>query len=204
MRAAASIISYIFHPLWMPLIIFGLAMWIDPYLIAQRVVIPFITIVLIVNILAPAASIWLMVKRGMVGSKEMEARDERFWPFIVVAAYYFITYWFLRPRTMILSEPLVGMFCAVWVALLITLLINLKWKISVHMLSQGGMIGCLAALSKVHFLNAGPLIILLLLVAGWVGFARLHLQAHTHAQVYAGFVLGFVVNYAIVGYGLLI
>jgi membrane-associated phospholipid phosphatase len=204
MRRAAVIISYIFHPLWMPLLVFGLAMWVDPYLIAQRAVVPFIAIVLSVNVLAPGASIWIMVKRGMVSSKEIPGRKERLGPFIVVATYYFITYWFLRPRTMILSEPLVAMFCAVWVALVLTILINLKWKISVHMLAQGGMIGCLAALSKLHFLNIGPLLIFLILIAGWVGFSRLYLQAHTHAQVYAGFLLGFVVNYTIVGYGLFV
>lgn len=204
MRLAANIISYVFHPLWMPLMVFGLAMWIDPYLIAQRAVIPFITIVLIVNVVAPAASIWLMVKRGMVSSKEIHGRRERLGPFIVVATYYFVTYWFLRPRTMILSEPLVAMFCAVWVGLIITMLINLKWKISVHMLAQGGMIGCLLALSNLHFLRVGPLVILLVLIAGWVGFSRLYLQAHTHAQVYAGFILGFVVNYTIVSYGLFV
>jgi len=35
------------------------------------------------------------------------------------------------------------------------------------------------------------LIAVTILVSGLIGFARLKLQAHTPAQIYAGFILGF-------------
>ncbi|MCB0761108.1 MAG: hypothetical protein KDC12_06245 [Flavobacteriales bacterium] len=182
----------------MPLITFIVASAMDPFLVSHPQVGRFLYTVLIINVLAPTLSVWLMHRRGLITSTTLDERKERLGPFLVVIAYYFISYWFLRPQEFALSPQLVAMFAGVWISLLISMLITLKWKISIHMLAQGGFIGTLMALNQVHFLNAGNIVVLLVLVSGWVGFARLVLKAHTHAQVYAGFLLGWAVNYVVI------
>jgi membrane-associated phospholipid phosphatase len=70
--------------------------------------------------------------------------------------------------------------------------INIFWKISSHTASVGALAGMMVGLS--YFLGAFYFlsIALSLLMAGLTGFARLKLNAHTPAQVYAGFLLGFI------------
>ncbi|MCK4288907.1 MAG: hypothetical protein KAW86_06865, partial [Bacteroidales bacterium] len=74
--------------------------------------------------------------------------------------------------------------------LIITLIINFFWKISIHMIGIGGMLGTLIGLSFLWMIDIPFLIILLILCSGITGFARLKLNAHNPAQVYTGFVIG--------------
>jgi membrane-associated phospholipid phosphatase len=73
------------------------------------------------------------------------------------------------------------------------MVISLRWKISAHAAAIGGLIGGFLALS--FRMNQSPLMILslLFLIGGLVGTARLILEKHTNIQVYAGFVLGFLI-----------
>jgi len=73
------------------------------------------------------------------------------------------------------------------------LIISLRWKISAHAAAIGGLTGGFLALSI--RMNENPLMILalLFLIAGFVGTARLILEKHTNIQVYAGFLLGFLI-----------
>ena len=68
--------------------------------------------------------------------------------------------------------------------------INLKWKISIHMLGMGGIVGTIIGLILRYQIDAVPLVISLVILSGLVGYSRLRLDAHTPLQVYAGFVLG--------------
>ena len=61
------------------------------------------------------------------------------------------------------------------------------------MISLGGMLGAFLGLSFVMMIDLTPLLLLIIFVSGLVGYARLQLNAHTPAQVYAGFVTGFFV-----------
>jgi membrane-associated phospholipid phosphatase len=77
------------------------------------------------------------------------------------------------------------------IAAIITLLINLRWKISAHMVGIGGVLGAVIGISERFMQNLNGTIIVLFLVAGMIGYARLKLDAHTSLQVYAGFATGF-------------
>jgi len=78
-------------------------------------------------------------------------------------------------------------------AVLVVLLVNLKWKISAHMTGMGGIVALIYQL-HVQGLSAFPLFTLLcctILLAGVLGSARLALNRHSTLQVLAGFVVGF-------------
>jgi membrane-associated phospholipid phosphatase len=76
-----------------------------------------------------------------------------------------------------------------------TYLINLKWKISLHMIGMGGLCGVFFAVSELLYENNITLLSGALLVSGLLGTARIRLGAHYPSQIYAGFFLGFVAEY---------
>jgi membrane-associated phospholipid phosphatase len=68
--------------------------------------------------------------------------------------------------------------------------INLKWKVSIHMLGMGGIVGTIIGLILRYQIDAIQLVMTLVLLSGIVGYSRLRLDAHTPLQVYVGFILG--------------
>jgi len=75
-------------------------------------------------------------------------------------------------------------------ALVLTMLINLKWKISAHMVGIGGVIGAIIGLSMRLFVDYRLIIMILIIVAGLIGSSRMLLNAHSPAQIYFGFGVG--------------
>jgi membrane-associated phospholipid phosphatase len=68
--------------------------------------------------------------------------------------------------------------------------ITIRWKISVHMTSWGGLTGFLLVSSFALRVDILMLILISILLAGALGSSRIILKAHTPAQVYAGYLLG--------------
>lgn len=197
----AKFLSLLFHPLWMPLIIYISVRTIDPYYIATTHADFLVFLLLIVNIIAPAISMLVMIKYGMLSSIELRERKERFGPYMLVIFYYLLSYAILRRYVDFLPGSVFSFFLSVIISLCLSLSINAYWKISVHMLAQGGVFGTLLALHVIH-----PNLDLLfpalsLLMAGLTGYSRIRLNAHTHGQVYAGFCLGAVINWLIISNG---
>ena len=75
-------------------------------------------------------------------------------------------------------------------ASILAFVINLKWKISAHMIGMGGLIGVIIGVSERLTLDLNATLIVLFVMAGFVGFSRLRLNAHNPFQVYLGFLVG--------------
>lgn len=193
MRIAAQVVSVILHPLVMPT--FGLLCYysffptIRHFNDAELFMQIFLRVLLFTLIL-PLMSVGLMIRIGKVQNIFIDNQRERSWPLLIAAAIYLTTYQFILP------SPPVPVFIPLFVlgaaaALIAALLINLKWKISLHMIGIGGLCGGLTAIY--FFAHEGnPLwLCICFILAGILGTARLLLNAHTSLQIFAGFVLGF-------------
>jgi len=78
--------------------------------------------------------------------------------------------------------------------ILIAEIITAFWRISLHTIGMGGLLGFFLEM-MLHMQGTTIFTILfpfLVIAAGLVGSARLYLQAHTPAQVYVGYVVGFL------------
>jgi membrane-associated phospholipid phosphatase len=132
----------------------------------------------------------IMIKTGIVSTTYLSKREDRTFPYIVSIIFFYLTYYILKK----LQISPVYYYFMIGATLLNVLVmgINFFWKISSHMTSIGALAGMMVGLS--YFLGAFYfyLIAFSLLMAGITGFARLKLKAHTPAQIYAGFALGFV------------
>jgi hypothetical protein len=95
------------------------------------------------------------------------------------------------------------------IVLFIAFIINNFYKISLHALAIGSMTGGFLALTRTlnPIININSLIIIncaLLFSMGLVASSRLYLKAHTSKQIYLGLIIGFVIEYYIVIYKIIL
>ena len=192
MTLAARVLSWLFHPIFMPLITLVVAVNIDPklsYFINEELMLINYGLIGIMTIAFPSLSIALLRRSGVISSFQMPTREERLLPFTLTLFYYILTYYLLKKLQ--LDRAIYSMLLGAMLALACTILITRSWKISIHMVGIGGLFGAVVALTMYHYpMDATYVIGAILLVAGAVGTARLWLEAHTSGQVLGGFVLG--------------
>ncbi|MFC2103026.1 phosphatase PAP2 family protein [Bacteroidota bacterium] len=70
----------------------------------------------------------------------------------------------------------------------ITILINLKWKISAHAIGAAGPVSAMTY----YF---GPVALFFLIIVIFVGWSRIQLQCHTFSQVAVGIILALLSTY---------
>ncbi len=198
MYRLAQFLSILFHPLWMPLVIYLTVRTVDPYYIGSTAGDHFVFLLLGINIVAPALSMLIMIKYGMLTSIELRERKERFGPYMLVIFYYVLSYVMLRWKGVHLPETVFSFFISVVLSLIMSMVINLFWKISVHMLAQGGVFGTLLGVNVIDPNMDILFPTLSLIMAGATAYSRLYLDAHTPGQVYAGFCLGTIINFLII------
>lgn len=146
-------------------------------------------IVFTFTFLLPLLNIFLMYKLKRINSIVLSNRSERTFPYIMTAIFYFgLFYLFFDLR--IWQTIKIFIFCA-GTAILLTALINLKYKISAHMVGLGGLFGMVISLHILLRLDLLVFLVAIILAAGITGAARLVLNEHRPSQIYTGFVLGF-------------
>jgi hypothetical protein len=150
-------------------------------------------VVFISTYLLPATTSWAMWKTGWINSLEMETRKERNLPFLASLVCYLAGAYLLF--TLPVPRIFAMMITGAAIAILWCFLINLFWKISIHMVGIGGVMGILFAYG--YYFRAEVLIslIILSLLAGLLGSARLYKGAHIPSQVYLGFIGGFSIEF---------
>jgi len=122
----------------------------------------------------------------------MHTKEERKFPYLISAIFYSSQSYLM----MHLDVPALIKACMLGATILVisTMLVNVFWKISAHMVGIGGLTGMMIAISYRLQINMHYLLISLFLLAGLVAFSRLKLNEHNSGQVYCGFLLGLAVQ----------
>ena len=195
----AQFISVVGHPLFMPFYAMILIFEFNPYIdlqVPNSIQAIVLTLLSVFTILLPIITVIVLQKLGVVKSIYMKTIEERKWPFLLSVLWYYLGFDLLRNIALPISLYLL-MIGAITV-ILIAHFITLRWKISVHMLGIGGVIGSMIGLSQRFQFDHFYLILALFFVAGLIGYARLKTNSHTYLQVYAGFILGVIVEWVAV------
>lgn len=196
MKEAARAISVLLHPILMPVVALWAALHLDPhlsYFLPPQARIFTLGIVVVMSVVFPTISMLLLRRAGVISSLEMPTREERIAPFVLMLIYYGMTYYMLRQTR--LDGTVLALFAGVMLALLLTTLITFRWKISVHLVGVGGLVGTVAGISAMHGEGLLFWLAISVLLAGVLATARLLTGSHVPAQVYAGGVLGFLCTY---------
>lgn len=149
-------------------------------------------VVFLFSFVFPVLNIYLMFKLKRISGITLSNQGDRTFPYIMTSMFYFGLFYLLMDVNV---WPSIKLFViGGGIAILLTALINLKTKISAHMVGVGGLLGVLISISSLIKFDMTLFYILIILLAGFIGFARLTLQEHKPYQIYTGFILGFVVQ----------
>ena len=188
----ATGITYLTHPLFIPLITVVILFYGGTYLafLPPPMKRFDLTLVFLNTILIPLAFMHIFRRTGLINSYYLDTRRERYLPLFLFTLFLLITWVVLRRvrQPLFLTE----LFLALTAASALTGLVTLRWKVSLHLAGLGSLSGFLLAAA----LRLSPTLLLLwllsLLVAGLAATARLLLQSHTPAEVYSAFLLTFI------------
>ncbi len=149
----------------------------------------FIMIIVFINTaIAPVLSVLILKRTGYINNYLLDDRSERIFPLVIASFMFFMTYYLLRQ----LSLPSLLYFYIMGATMLVvaTLIVSFFWKISIHMVSLGGLTGFLIVSSLLLRNDISSLIALAIIFSGFTGASRIYLKAHSPAQVYTGYLLG--------------
>lgn len=142
--------------------------------------------------LLPVAFVFLLKLLGFISSIQIPNREERIIPFFLTAALYYAAIYLLSNYWQLPLNPVIYQFMiGATLATIIGMVITSKWKISVHMIGIGGVVGIFTVISKIQERTLLTEVVILLILSGLIGFSRIELKAHNYSQVFAGFILGF-------------
>ena len=189
-----QLISILLHPMFMPILALHLTLLVLPsmaFTLSQNLLLIY-GILIFSTMVLPLISIFWLMQKGKVSSLEMSNHKERSLPLFKTVIWMSFGYYLLQNLlfyTPILKAELLGAILII----LLAAIISKFWKISLHLLGIGGVVGVFIALQIMHgdFLY---LLILFILLSGLLGVARIKQKAHNYAQVYAGFLVGLSVE----------
>ena len=190
----SKFISVILHPIFMPIIAIYLSLKLIPSIgFSITNYLNFIYLILILStIILPLMSILFLIKNKLVSNLEMSNHKERSIPLFITAIWMSYGYYKIE-ETLILSPILKAEILGSIIIIFIASAISKYWKISLHMLAIGGVVGVFLSLN-ILFGNLLEIISLSVVFSGILGFARLNEKAHNHAQIYTGFLVGFLIE----------
>ena len=139
--------------------------------------------------LLPVFNALVLLRTKYIKSLSMETKEERRIPLLATAIFFAVEYYILSKSAV--PQTLKLLILSATLSVVLTVIINVFWKISAHMIGIGGVVGAMFALSYItHFRNAEWLMIGLITIAGIIGMARLQLKAHSPTEVFVGFIVG--------------
>lgn len=200
MKKAAHFFSFVFSPLLVSTYGTALALWFSRLcylpLSAKWTL---LAVVFALTAAMPAIFIFALNKLGLVSDVGLNKRNERPLPYCITCVFYLATaYYFFACH---LPSWMVLFMAGGAVAVVVSLVVNIWWKISAHLAGMGGMIGLMLRM----FANgnvvdgAFPALIIVILLTGIVASSRVYLERHTFGQVVAGAINGAVCVYILSG-----
>jgi membrane-associated phospholipid phosphatase len=208
LRGAATVVSYVMHPLFIPAIItFLIVSALPEYFVTFKqysIRFPYDRLyfrVISISIFFPLLTVLLLRALRFVDSFQLRSQRDRIIPYIATIVYYFWAFYtFIREGV---APPFYNaFFLGVFLAVIASFIANNFVKISMHTVGWGGVIGLLLSLMWGMHMNVSVPLVITFFASGLVATARLILGAHTPAEVYAGFLTGILsqlLAYAIVG-----
>ncbi len=207
----AKFLSYVGHPLLVLTYMLLILLAVNPYAFGVRAMHDKDAVLLLIAVfsttfLLPGFGVALLKPLGFIQSLQMPDKMERTGPYIITGIFYL---WLFKNLFSggghypdLFSKCVLG----ATIGLFLAFLINIFTKISAHTTGMGGFIAMLLLTAFTWessmlrlYLPGGSLLLSLLVVvaigvvfAGAVGTARLTLGAHTPADLYRGYGVGFV------------
>lgn len=184
-----KIISTILHPIVIPTIGVMLYFLLTPIQFLSDQKFAVLSSVFIFTYLAPLLILIIFKQLKIIKTYKTESIRERKLP-VILMIILFYTLGFTMSKAGNLSDLSLLFYTTSIGLLFIYIFFYFNIKASIHLLSLGISAGFFLALSNNYSESYLPVVIIILILAGFLASARLHLKAHTNKEVYIGFLLG--------------
>jgi hypothetical protein len=197
MKGLALFFSILFHPLLMAsygclLLFFGIRHSVYDFMTPFETKWRISLIVFLFSCMFPVLNIAILYKLRRIPSLTLSNQHDRTFPYIMTSLFYFGLFYLLKDINIWSSIKL--FILGGGIGIMLTALINLKYKISAHMVGLGGLLGVLVSLSYLIKFDMTLFYMIVILVGGMVAMSRLYLKEHEPSQIYTGFLLGLFVQ----------
>jgi hypothetical protein len=186
-KKTAQLFSILLHPIFMPLAGISILLFTGSYVSLLPLAAKKMIFLLFASgtLILPA---FMMPLTFFGGDQFGKKHDERTIPLTLTFTFYLITYFlFLKvPIFSFMHGFMLGALFSVFLALVI----NLRWKISLHMIGLGALTAFLLVITLTRQINLLPWILASILASGIAGTSRLYLNSHSPSQIYAGYFVG--------------
>ncbi|MBN2728231.1 MAG: hypothetical protein JXR53_03320 [Bacteroidales bacterium] len=197
MKKLSSVLSYILHPVFIPvlfmLFILSAPYYFNSFLKPEAFRILLLT-VFIFTLFIPIFILTISRMLGVIDSFLMERRSERIFALLITAVSAYFAFRMLAGFE--LPAFYTMFFMGMIPIVLLTALISLFFKISIHMVGWGSF----AALMVLYILNYQlqmlAFVPIVFLLSGIVAWSRLEQKAHAPIEVYSGFGLGLLAAFS--------
>ncbi|HAB27905.1 MAG: hypothetical protein CMP05_08245 [Xanthomarina sp.] len=194
-------ISFIFHPVLMPLL--GVVFYFSksPRFIPMEIIRAKIISLSILTIFLPILLYYLLKNIGQVQSFYLNSTKERVLPLFINGCISVLIINRVLPPTEIIE--LYYFFVGILISTLACFILALlNFKASIHMIAVCGVTMFYIALS-IHFsININGTLALMFILIGAIATSRLHLKAHTPTELLIGAFIGLLPQLILVNYWL--
>ena len=194
-------ISFVFHPLIMPLL--GVIFYFSrtPRFIPEPVMKSKIFCIVILTIILPILLFFLLKTINKVDSIYLKSTRERLIPlFINSVIITLILIRVLTPNEIVeLYYFFLGILCSTLTCLILAIF---RIKASIHMIAASGFFMFAVALGIHYQININGTIALMMIILGAIATSRLHLKAHTNQELVIGLFTGMFPQLILLNYWL--
>jgi len=187
----AKFISYVFHPLFVPLYITYFIIIVRSYQFAGISEWGNLRILLQVFVnctFLPLASILLLRALNFINSVFLKTQKDRIIPYIICMTFYFWNWYVFKNNHEV--KDLVSMSMAIFNASVFGFLVNISMKVSMHAISAGVMSTFIALLAFTDSSSFSLYLSIAILISGIVCTSRLIVSDHSQKEIYYGFLIG--------------
>jgi hypothetical protein len=183
----ARFISYAFHPIFIPTLGVLIIINSSTFSIPLNIQMMIFGLMVSSTVVFPLLILFIYNRSNFIAAMQMTEKNERHLPYLIMLVTYIIIY--LLFLQVSLPEVFHRYLFGNIIICLAAVLINLRYKISIHMLAVGGLTGVMIGISFRLMINLNFIIFLLILLSGIIGFSRLKLNAHKPMEVYSGYLV---------------
>jgi hypothetical protein len=192
-RFFAYLFSYLFHPLFISLYATYYLVFIHPgYFngINEQGKVWILLRVAVNMIFFPLISVLLLKGVGFIDSIFLKTQRERIIPFIISNIFFFWMYLVFRNQPEV-SSILAAFVFSVFMSSSIALIANIYFKISMHAIAVGGLLGLMLVILLTNPSSPVTLpFVVSLLITGAVCTSRMVLGNHSQKDIYFGLLCG--------------
>jgi hypothetical protein len=194
LRIIAKIISFIFHPLFIPVYLVSFYVRSQAHLFSSfnpQEIKFFILRFGIMYIMFPLVTILLLKAVGFIKSIYLKTQQERIIPYIICMVYYWWMWYVLHNQPEYPNE-LVMLALAIFIVYILALMVNIIMKVSMHAMAAGVAVTFLMLIALRQDISFTVYVSLALLITGVICTARLIASDHTTREVYTGLFIGII------------